>query len=209
MRSGVRVALFSLIILANQVCAREPIPLRLPAGALEFKIEDASLLASRDGRNWVSISGDLKHVTNFAVTEWNDRQGAALAIETHGFGESRSYRWMTVRVDQERPASTGTNLDQSGLRVLGTGPILENIDPLTILSLRSSGDGIHIILCDPSGIPDSDRKLAFRFQHDCAITPKPNLGRSRRLFLTPTAIKTISKEATQQIWNADSLPAPQ
>lgn len=207
MRTPILIALLSSIAVAFQASAREPISLPLSTGSVRLKIQDGTLLVSADGQRTVALTEEHKNVTNFAVTEWNDRQGVALVIELKGFGESRSYWWMTAQVGNGTSSSTGTDSDTVGVRVMGQGPIFENVEPLSILDLKSHGDGILVTLCDPSSIPDSDRKAAFRFQHDCAITSKPNLGRSRRHYLTPTAVKTIANETKQQLWKTDTSPS--
>lgn len=207
MRVPILIALLSSIAVAAHASAPEPIGLRLPTGSLRLSIQDGTLLVSRDGQHSVALTDKRMNVTNFAVAEWNDRQGVALAVELKGFGESRSYWWMTAQLCNGATSSTGTDSDNVGVRVIGQGPILENVEPLSIIDLKSHGDGILVTLCDQSNIPDSDRKLAFRFQHDCAITSKPNLGRTKRHYLTPTAVKTIANESKQQLWKADISPS--
>ena len=206
MRAPILIALLSLVAVVSHASAREPIHLRLPTGSLRLKIQDGTLLALRDGQQTSALTDKRMNVTNFAVTEWNDRQGVALVIELKGFGESRSYWWMTAQVGNGAASSTGTDSDTVGVRVMGQGTILENVEPLSIIDLKSHGDGILVTLCDQSKIPDSDRKLAFRFQHDCAITSKPNLGRSTRNYLSPIAVKTIANETKQQLWKTDASP---
>lgn len=206
MRTSILIALLLFVAVACHASAREPINLPLSTGSLRLTIKDGTLLVSQDGQRSLALTDERMNVTNFAVTEWNDREGVALAVELNGFGESRSYWWMTAQVGNGAASSTGTESDKVGVRVMGQGPILENVEPLSILDLRSHGDGILVTLCDQSKIPDSDRKLAFRFQHDCAITSKPNLGRSKRHYLTPTAVTTIANESKKQLWKTDASP---
>lgn len=200
MRTHMVVSLACLFVLVAESWGREPIKMRLPTESMRLEIRDSKLLVARGSGKAVSVSDDLEKVTNFAVTDWYGGEGLALAIEVEAIGESRSYWWMTMWVGgKEWPSEK--DADKLGFGIKAKGRILENIEPLSILGLRGYGDGVLVTLCDRANLPDSDLKLAFRFQHDCAIfTTTRNLGISRRVYLKPIAVKAIADDWGQHVW---------
>lgn len=188
--------------------AREPIKLETSTGIMRLELQEGKLLVSNGGGTAISVSDGFKEVTNFAVAEWDGGKGLALAIETSGFKQSRSYFWMTMWVGDEKTGASRLDAGKLGFGIVGKGTIFENVEPLSILGLSTHGDGLLVTLYDQSGVPGSDRKLAFQFQHDCAITSQPNLGRSHRLYLTPTAVKALSGKTDRQVWLSEAPNTP-
>lgn len=202
MRTPFALALSFLLVTAADLSARDPIKVKLPEGTMLLELKEGQLLVSREGGRAVAVAGtdQREKVTNFAVSDWNGSEGLAIALEFEGFGNSRSYGWMTLWVGNKNWHSV-SDPNKQGFGVIGTVRILENVEPLAILDVNCPrGDTVVVNLYDQAAIPDTDRKLAIRYQHDCARVPLPSVGSSRRFYTTPKFINAKKEEAGGRVW---------
>lgn len=190
----------SLLLMAafSASTAGQAIEIRLPDMTRTLHLEAARLLMTQDGSRTVCLSDEIGSVTTFAVTKWYNGQGMAAVIEVHGFGESRTYYWLTLRAP---------DLNSDPQLRIAKGRILENVERLTILNLKGPGDAIHVMLADPREIPDTKRRLVFFFQNNCAHVSGDKMGDSRRIYFSESAIQNIKNDSDFRIWHAEPTDA--
>jgi hypothetical protein len=200
MQTRVAMALAFLLAIAADLSARDPIKVKLPADTMQLELKEGQLLVSREGGRAVGVAGtdEREKVTSFAVSDWNGSEGLAVALEFGELGNSRSYGWMTLRVDTTN-GSSQPGANKQGFGIVAKDRIFNNIEPLSILDVSNPiGDSLVITLYDQANIPDTDRKLAIRYQHDCPIAAIP--GNFRRFYTTPKFIKMKKEEAGSRVW---------
>lgn len=180
---------------ADCLVARESLSVNLRSGQVLVSLDDGSLQLARDSGPRTRIAEDLGRITNFGVSDWLNGEGLALVVEVSGFDDSHTYWWLTIYDETTSP---------KGFRVSGQGRILENIEPLQILNVEGAGDSIAVTLIDPRPIPDSSRKLAFRYENHCARSRVTDTGKTSRLYFSEQAIQYAGRDAERNVW----IPAP-